>query len=165
MLFIRVSGTACPPEAGPRCASPGGRRNGAALALRAGGGCDGAEVNHHLGCSAFAEHAVVSRRSLVKVDPELPLEEAALFGCAVLTGVGAVVNTARVQAGASVAVIGLGGVGLASLLGAAAAGARRIVAVDLSDEKLAGTALGGTETGRTRYGRGRAGGARRPAAG
>jgi alcohol dehydrogenase len=104
-------------------------------------------VNHHLGCSAFAEYAVVSRRSVVKIDPELPLEEAALFGCAVLTGVGAVVNTARVQAGASVAVIGLGGVGLASLLGAAAAGARRIVAVDLSDEKLGlARQLGATDT-------------------
>ena len=67
---------------------------------------------------------MVSRRSVVKIDPDLPLEEAALFGCAVLTGVGAVVNTARVPAGASVAVIGLGGVGLASLLGAVAAGAR-----------------------------------------
>src|SRR3712207_9387179 len=67
--------------------------------------------------------------------PILPLEEAALFGCAVLTGVGAVVNTARVPAGASVAVVGLGGVGLAALLGAAAAGSRRIVAVDLSDDK------------------------------
>ena len=66
----------------------------------------------------FAEYATVSRRSVVKIDPELPLDEAALFGCAVLTGVGAVVNTAQVRAGASVAVIGLGGVGLASLLGA-----------------------------------------------
>jgi alcohol dehydrogenase len=72
----------------------------------------------------------------VKIDRELPLDEAALFGCAVLTGVGAVVNTAKVRAGASVAVVGLGGVGLNALLGASAAGARRIVAIDLSDEKL-----------------------------
>ena len=98
---------------------------------------DGKPVNHHMGCSAFAEAAVVSRRSLVKIDPELPLQEAALFGCAVLTGVGAVVNTAQVRAGASVGVVGLGGVGLASVLGAAASGARDLVAVDLSDEKLA----------------------------
>ena len=63
----------------------------------------------------------MSRRSLVKIDPDLPLDEAALFGCAVLTGVGAVVNTAQVRAGASTAVIGLGGVGLASVLGARAA--------------------------------------------
>ena len=78
----------------------------------------------------------VSRRSLVKVDPELPLIDAALFGCAVLTGVGAVVNTARIPVGASVAVIGLGG-GPLSLLGAIAAGAREVIAIDLSAEKLA----------------------------
>ena len=96
----------------------------------------GKPINHHLGCSVFAEYATVSRRSVVKIDPELPLDHAALFGCAVLTGVGAVVNTAQVRAGASVAVIGLGGVGLASLLGACAAGARHIIAVDLSDAKL-----------------------------
>jgi alcohol dehydrogenase len=96
----------------------------------------GEAVNHHLGVSAFAEYATVSRRSLVKVDPELPLDQAALFGCAVLTGVGAVVNTAKVPAGASVAVIGLGGVGLASLIGAVAAGAGRVVAIDLADDKL-----------------------------
>lgn len=98
---------------------------------------DGEPVNHHLGCSAFAERAVVSRRSAIKVPKDLPLEEAALFGCAVLTGVGAVINTAQVRAGTSVAVVGLGGVGLASVLGAVASGARAIVAVDLSDEKLA----------------------------
>jgi alcohol dehydrogenase len=97
---------------------------------------NGGAVNHHLGVSAFAEYATVSRRSLVKIDPELPLDEAALFGCAVLTGVGAVINTAKVSAGASVAVVGLGGVGLSAVLGAIAAGARRVVAVDLSDEKL-----------------------------
>ena len=95
----------------------------------------GDTIHHHMGCSAFADHAVVSRNSLVKVDPELPLEEAALFGCAVLTGVGAVVNTAKVPMGATVAVVGLGGVGLAALLGAVAAGASRIVAVDLAKDK------------------------------
>jgi alcohol dehydrogenase len=94
-------------------------------------------IHHHLGVSAFADHAVVSRNSLVKIDRDLPFVEAALFGCAVLTGVGAVVNTAQVRAGASTVVIGLGGVGLASVLGARAAGASRIVAVDLSPEKLA----------------------------
>ena len=106
---------------------------------------DGQPVYHHMGCSAFAEAAVVSRRSLVKVDPELPLEEAALFGCAVLTGVGAVVNTGQVRAGSSVAVVGLGGVGLASILGAVASGARHTVAVDISNDKLAlATKLGAT---------------------
>jgi alcohol dehydrogenase len=108
---------------------------------------DGRELNHLLGCSAFAEAAIVSRRSLIKIDPELPLDEAALFGCAVLTGVGAVVNTARVPPGGTVAVVGLGGVGLAALLGAALAGARRIVAVDLADDKLAlARQLGATDT-------------------
>jgi alcohol dehydrogenase len=94
-------------------------------------------VHHHLGVSGFAEHAVVSERSLVAVDPELPWEIAALFGCAVLTGVGAVVNAAGVRPGQSVAVFGLGGVGLAALLGAVAAGAWPIVAVDRVPEKLA----------------------------
>lgn len=104
-------------------------------------------LNHHMGVSAFAEYATVSRRSLVKVDPDLPFDEAALFGCAVLTGVGAVVNTARVTAGSFVAVIGLGGVGLASLLGAVLAGASRIVAIDLSEDKLAlARDLGATDT-------------------
>lgn len=94
-------------------------------------------IHHHLGCSAFADHAVVSRRSLVRIDKDLPLTEAAMFGCAVLTGVGAVVNTAAVKPGQRVAVIGLGGVGLASLLGAVASGAAQVIAVDLSPEKLA----------------------------
>ncbi|MGH8699322.1 MAG: alcohol dehydrogenase catalytic domain-containing protein, partial [Burkholderiales bacterium] len=107
----------------------------------------GNPIHHHLGCSAFAEFAVVARRSLVKIDPELPFEEAALFGCAVLTGVGSVANTARVPAGATVAVVGLGGVGLAALLGAVAVGASRIVAVDLAEDKLAlARSLGATDT-------------------
>ncbi len=97
----------------------------------------GVPVHHHLGVSAFAEYATVSRRSLIKIDRGVPRDHAALFGCAVLTGVGAVVNTARVTAGSTVAVVGLGGVGLAALLGAIAAGAERIVAVDLSPQKLA----------------------------
>ena len=72
----------------------------------------GQAVHHHVGVSAFAEYAVVARQSLVKIDSDLPFEEAALFGCAVVTGVGAVFNTAKLPAGASVAVVGLGGVGL-----------------------------------------------------
>jgi alcohol dehydrogenase len=93
-------------------------------------------IHHHLGCSGFADHAVVSRRSLVKVDKDVPFATAALFGCAVLTGVGAVVNTAGVKPGQTVVIIGLGGVGLAALLGALASGAAQVVAVDLSEEKL-----------------------------
>lgn len=128
---------------------PGAAANGAGTLLSGARRltCDGAPVNHHIGVSAFAEYATVSRRSLVKIDRDLPLDEAALFGCAVLTGVGAVVNTARMPAGASVAVIGLGGVGLSALLGALAAGARQVVALDLSDEKLGlARQLGATDT-------------------
>lgn len=139
MVFVPSCGHCLPCSEGrPALCEPGAAANGAGTLL--GGGRrlsrNGANINHHLGCSAFAEYATVSRRSLVKVDPALPLAEAALFGCAVLTGVGAVVNTAQVRAGASTAVIGLGGVGLASVLGARAAGARHIIAVDLSDAKL-----------------------------
>ena len=137
-------------EGRPALCEPGAAVNGAGTLLsgaRRLHRADGTPVQHHLGVSGFAEYATVSRHSLVKVDPELPLDEAALFGCAVLTGVGAVVNTARVQAGASTAVIGLGGVGLCSLLGAVAAGAREIVAIDLADDKLAfARQLGATAT-------------------
>ena len=94
-------------------------------------------VNHHLGISGFAEHIVVSGRSAVRVDAALPWDIAALFGCAVLTGVGAVVNTARVPPGASVAIFGLGGVGLACVLGAVASGAGPVAVVDPSADKRA----------------------------
>ena len=105
------------------------------------------ELHHHLGVSAFADHVVVSTRSAVRVDPELPFEIAALFGCAVLTGVGAVVNTARVGPGDRVAVFGLGGVGLAALLGARVAGAQTLVAVDVIEPKLElARELGATDT-------------------
>jgi alcohol dehydrogenase len=104
-------------------------------------------INHLLGVSAFATHAVAARESCVKIDPDLPLELAALFGCAVLTGVGAVVNTAKLEPGQSVAVVGLGGVGLSVVLGARLTGAREIIAVDLSDDKLAYAAkLGASHT-------------------
>jgi len=150
MVFVPSCGHCVPcAEGRPALCEPGAVANGNGTLLSGARRLhrDGAEVNHLLGCAAFAEYATVSRRSLVKVDRELPLDEAALFGCAVLTGVGAVINTARVQAGSSVAVIGLGGVGLAALLGAVAAGARRVLAVDLSDDKLGlARQLGATET-------------------
>ena len=94
-------------------------------------------LNHHIGVSCFAEYAVVSRRSCVKVDTEISHREAALFGCAVLTGAGAVINRAKIKVGDTAAIVGLGGVGLSALLAAVAAGSRRIVAIDLSDDKLA----------------------------
>lgn len=140
MVFMPSCGHCQPCSQGrPALCEPGAAANGkgellsGAIRLHQ----DGAPLHHHLGCSAFADYAVVSRRSLVQIDKDIPLPVAALFGCAVLTGVGAVVNTARVQAGESVAVVGLGGVGLAAVLGACAAGAARIVAVDLAPEKLA----------------------------
>jgi alcohol dehydrogenase len=141
LVFVPSCGH-CEPcaEGRPALCEPGAVANTAGTLLS--GACrlhrrDGTAVNHHLGVSAFAEYATVSRRSVVKVDSDLPFEEAALFGCAVLTGVGAVVNTAGVKAGSAVAVVGLGGVGLAALLGALAAGARELVAVDLSEDRLA----------------------------
>lgn len=105
------------------------------------------EIYHHLGVSAFADYATVSQQSAVRIDPAFDLTKAALFGCAVLTGVGAVVNTGAVPPGSSVAVVGLGGVGLCALLGAHLSGARQIIAVDLSDAKLLLAAeLGATHT-------------------
>jgi alcohol dehydrogenase len=92
-------------------------------------------IYHHLGVSGFAEHAVASVDSLVKIDSEIPFDIAALFGCAVLTGVGAVVNTAQLKFGDSILVVGLGGVGLAAVLGAKAAGASKIIVADLNPQK------------------------------
>jgi alcohol dehydrogenase len=103
--------------------------------------------NHHLGVSAFSEFTVAAQESLVKIDRDLPLTTAALFGCAVLTGVGAVLNTAQVTPGRSVAVFGLGGVGLSVVIGAKAAGAYPIIVVDQFEEKLKLAAeLGATHT-------------------
>lgn len=93
-------------------------------------------IHHHIGVSAFSEYAVVSRNSIVKVDKDIPFEKLALFGCAVITGVGAVVNTANVKLGSTVAIVGLGGIGLSALLGAVTAGASRIIAVDINENKL-----------------------------
>ncbi|HSI58724.1 MAG TPA: zinc-dependent alcohol dehydrogenase family protein [Ideonella sp.] len=151
LVFVPSCGHCAPCSEGrPALCEPGAVANGAGTLLSGArhlSGADGAPIHHHLGCSAFAEHAVVSRRSLVKLDPALPFDEAALFGCAVLTGVGAVVNTAQVRAGQSVAVVGLGGVGLAAVIGALAAGAREVIAIDLSEAKRAlAASLGATAT-------------------
>ncbi len=138
-VFVPSCGTclSCA-EGRPALCEPGASANGAGTLLSGARRlvCDGEPLNHHLGVSAFATHATVSRRSLVKVDRDLDPAHAALFGCAVLTGVGAVFNGAAVKPGTSVAVIGLGGVGLAALIGARAAGAERIIAVDRVPAKL-----------------------------
>ena len=89
------------------------------------------------GCGAMAEYATVSAENLVKIDPKIPLDCAALVGCGVTTGVGAVFNTAKVEPGSSVAVFGCGGVGLNVVQGAAIAGAERIIAIDTMESKLA----------------------------
>lgn len=150
MVFVPSCG-GCAPCMGARPAlcEPGAIANTAGTLL---GGerrlhVNGEYLNHHTGVSCFAEYAVVSARSCVKVNVELSHREAALFGCAVLTGAGAVLNRARLKAGDTAAVVGLGGVGLSALLAAAAGGARRLVAVDLSDDKLAlAKELGATHT-------------------
>lgn len=150
VVFVPSCGHCAPcAEGRPALCGPGAAANGAGTLLSGARRIShvGQSIHHHLGCSVFAEYATVSRHSLVRIDRTVPLDEAALFGCAVLTGVGAVVNTAKVQAGASVAVVGLGGVGLAALIGAHAAGARQIIAIDLADDKLQlARELGATHT-------------------
>lgn len=97
---------------------------------------DGAPVYHYCGLACFADYAVVHEASCVPIDQEIPLEIAALIGCAVTTGLGSVLNTARVERGNSVAIYGLGGVGLSILAGARLAGADPIIAIDRLDSKL-----------------------------
>lgn len=140
LVFVPSCGHCAPCSEGrPVLCEPAGAANVAGTLL--GGerrlSWHGQPMDHFVGVSAFAQHAVLSRRGVQKIDRELPLEIAALFGCAVMTGVGAVVNTSQVRPGQSVAVIGLGGVGLSAVMGALAAGAGRVVAVDLADDKLA----------------------------
>jgi Zn-dependent alcohol dehydrogenase len=140
LAFVPACGVCGPCRAGRAAlCEPGAAANAAGTLLSGtrrlsepGGGA----INHHLGVSAFSDHIVVSERSAVRVDPDLPFEIAALFGCAVLTGVGAAVNAARIEPGQSVAVLGLGGVGLSALLGAVLSAAEPIVAVDVVAAKL-----------------------------
>ncbi|HWV90938.1 MAG TPA: Zn-dependent alcohol dehydrogenase [Burkholderiales bacterium] len=96
----------------------------------------GAPLGIFSGCGAMAEYATVSAENLIKIDPKIPLDCAALVGCGVTTGVGAVFNTAKVEPGSSVAVFGCGGVGLSVIQGALIAGARRIIAIDTLAPKL-----------------------------
>jgi alcohol dehydrogenase len=96
----------------------------------------GEPVHHHMGLSAFAEYALVSEKSLVKIPPELGFVEASLFGCAVMCGAGTALYSAAIKPGDAVAVFGLGGVGLSAILGARIAGATRIIAVDGNPAKM-----------------------------
>jgi alcohol dehydrogenase len=139
MVFVPSCGHCLPcAEGRPVLCEPGAAANGKGELI--GGGRrlkrNGEPLNHHMGVSCFAQYATVSRHSLIRIDPEVPLDKAAMFGCAVLTGVGAVLNTAAVRPGQSVAVVGLGGVGLTALLGALVAGARTVVAIDINEQKL-----------------------------
>jgi len=150
LVFMPSCGCCMPcMEGRPALCEPGAASNGAGTLLSGQRRLhlNGQTVNHHVGVSCFADYAVVSRRSCVKLEADISFTEASLFGCAVLTGVGAVINTARVQAGTTVAVLGLGGVGFSALLAAVASGARQVVALDLNESKLAlARELGATAT-------------------
>ena len=97
---------------------------------------DGKPINQFLNVSSYAEKMLLHENAIVKIRDDVPLETVALIGCGVLTGVGAALNTARVEPGSTVAVFGTGGVGLAAIQGASIAGARRIIAVDVVESKL-----------------------------
>jgi Zn-dependent alcohol dehydrogenase len=140
LAFLPACGECARCTAGePHMCGAGAAANGEGRLMH--GGCRlhdaRGDVHHHLGISAFATHAVVDRRSAVKVAADLPPEIAALFGCAVLTGAGAVFNSASMRRGETVLVYGLGGVGLSALLAARAIGAATLVAVDPAAEKRA----------------------------
>ena len=97
---------------------------------------NGETLYHYMGTSTFSEYSVMPDISVAKISPEAPLDKVCLLGCGITTGIGAVLNTARVEAGATVAVFGLGGIGLSVVQGAVMAGASRILAVDLNDDKF-----------------------------
>ncbi|KAJ3078217.1 hypothetical protein HK102_004641, partial [Quaeritorhiza haematococci] len=98
--------------------------------------CKGQKIFHYMGTSTFSEYTVALEISLAKVSPTAPLEKVCLLGCGVTTGYGAAVNTAKVEKGSTVAVFGLGGVGLSVIQGAKACGATRIIGVDLNPKKF-----------------------------
>ena len=109
--------------------------------------CKGQPLFHYMGCSTFAEYTVVPEIALAKINPAAPLDKVCLLGCGVTTGIGAVLNTAKIEPGATVAVFGLGGIGLSVIQGAVMAQAGRIIAVDLNPDKFAmAKALGATDT-------------------
>ena len=97
---------------------------------------NGQPIYHYMGCSTFSEYTVLPEISLAKVNKDAPLEEVCLLGCGVTTGMGAVINTAKVQAGDTVAIFGLGGIGLSAVIGAQMARASRIIAIDINESKF-----------------------------
>lgn len=107
---------------------------------------EGQPIYHYMGCSTFSEYTVLPEISLAKVNPKAPLDEVCLLGCGVTTGMGAVLKTARVQKGDTVAIFGLGGIGLSAVIGAVMAGASRIIGVDINESKFElARKLGATE--------------------
>jgi S-(hydroxymethyl)glutathione dehydrogenase/alcohol dehydrogenase len=107
---------------------------------------NGKKIFHYMGCSTFAEYSVIPEIALAKVNSKAPLEKVCLLGCGITTGIGAVLNTAKVRPGSTVAIFGLGGIGLSAVQGAVMAKAARIIAIDTNEEKfiLAGQ-LGATD--------------------
>lgn len=97
---------------------------------------DGQPIYHYMGCSTFSEYTVLPEISLANVNKEAPLEEVCLLGCGVTTGMGAVMNTAKVEEGATVAIFGMGGIGLSAIIGATMAKASRIIAIDINESKF-----------------------------
>ena len=97
---------------------------------------NGEPIYHYMGCSSFSEYTVLPEISLAKVNKEAPLEEVCLLGCGVTTGMGAVMNTAKVEEGATVAIFGMGGIGLSAVIGATMAKASRIIAIDINESKF-----------------------------
>ncbi|MFL9598316.1 S-(hydroxymethyl)glutathione dehydrogenase/class III alcohol dehydrogenase [Aeromonas veronii] len=97
---------------------------------------DGQPIYHYMGTSTFSEYTVLPEISIAKVDPAAPLEEVCLLGCGVTTGIGAVMNTAKVKEGESVAIFGLGGIGLSAVIGARLAKAGRIITIDINESKF-----------------------------
>jgi len=107
---------------------------------------NGKPIFHYMGCSTFAEYTVVPEIALAKINPAAPLDKVCLLGCGVTTGIGAVLNTAKVEPGSTVAVFGLGGIGLSVIQGAVMAKAGRILAIDLNPDKFEmAKALGATD--------------------
>jgi alcohol dehydrogenase len=123
----------------PSLCTNGSRANGAGTLLSGAirfHTNDGQHISHFLGVAAFSEYTVAAQESLIKIDPSIPLDKAALFSCGILTGVGAVINTAKVEAGEPVVIFGLGGVGLSTIMGAKLVGASPIIAVDVLPSKF-----------------------------
>ncbi|WP_374443351.1 zinc-binding dehydrogenase, partial [Pseudomonas panipatensis] len=97
---------------------------------------NGQPIYHYMGCSTFSEYTVLPEISLAKIPKDAPLEKVCLLGCGVTTGIGAVLNTAKVTEGSTVAIFGLGGIGLAAIIGAKMAKASRIIAIDINPAKF-----------------------------